>query len=126
MATWGEYWTIPGLTAQSSLASAQYYVVQLASTAGKVKLATSATSKIIGVVMNDPGAGEAAEVAFVGVVKVAAEASVSIGDWVTSSSTGRAKTSSGEDRVLGVALEASSTAGNYIRVAVGGPWINLT
>jgi hypothetical protein len=126
MATFGEYWVNPGLTAYASLADKQYYIVQLSSTAGKVKLATSATSVIIGVVMNDPAAGEPAEVAYNGIVKVAAEASVSIGEYVTSSSTGRAKTSSGEDVVLGRALEASSTAGNYIRVAIGGSWTNLT
>lgn len=119
MATYGNYMTIPGLTANSTgLASYQYYLVQLETTAGKVKLSTSATSKTIGVLQNDPAANEAAEVAFAGVFKAAAEASVSIGDWVTASSTGRAKTTTTTSNyILGVALDASSTAGNIIRIA---------
>ena len=78
MATYGEYQTIPGLIANSTgLAAKQYYVVQLESTGGIVKLSTSGTSKTIGALQNDPAAGEAAEVAWSGVFKVAAEASPS-------------------------------------------------
>ena len=118
MATFGQTWDIPGLTAISSLASNQYYLVQLASTAGQVKLATSGTSKICGVLQNDPAAGGEALVAFAGVVKVAGEASVSVGDWLTASSTGRAKTTTtGGTTVIGRALEATGTAGDLIRVA---------
>lgn len=117
MATYGEYQTIPGLIANSTgLTAKQYYFVQLESTGGIVKLSTSGTSKTIGVVQNDPAAGEAAEVAWSGVFKAAAEASVAIGDWVTSSSTGRAKTTTTEGDYCFIALEASSTAGNIIRL----------
>lgn len=117
MATVGSFWTIPGMTAVSSLASYQYYLVQLASTAGQVKLSTSATSKTVGVLLNDPGAGEAAEVAFVGIVKAAAETSVAIGDALTASSTGRVKTTTTDGNwVIGRALEASSAAGDIIRI----------
>jgi len=117
MATFGKYESIPGLTATSTLAASQYKVVQLSSTAGQVKLATSGTSKIIGIVQNDPAAGEAADVAFLGVVKGAAETSVAVGDKVTSSSTGRLKTTTTDgDVILGTALEASDTAGDIIRI----------
>jgi hypothetical protein len=123
MSTGGYYLTIPGLSANSTgLASYQYYIVQTESTEGLVKLATSGTSKILGVLQNDPAANEPAEVAFIGVVKVAAEASVSIGDWVTSSSTGRAKTTTTDTNMaVGRALQASSTAGNIIRIQMGCP-----
>jgi hypothetical protein len=118
MATFGATWDIPGLTAVSSLASYQYYLVQLASTAGQVKLATSGTSKIVGVLANDPAAGGEALVQFGGVMKVAAEASVNAGAWVTSSSTGRAKTTTtGGNIILGQAIDASVSAGDIIRVA---------
>jgi len=122
MATFGKYESIPGLIATSTLAAAQYKVVQLSSTAGQVKLATSGTSKIVGVVQNDPAAGEAADVAFLGVVKGAAETSVSVGDYLTASSTGRLKSTTTTGHVtLGIALEASDTAGDIIRfVAVPG------
>ena len=117
MATGGHYFTIPGLIANgTSLAAKQYYIVQHASTAGQCKLATSATSKILGVLQNDPAAGEACEVAAVGgIFKVMCEASVSLGDRLTASSTGRAKTSSTSGNVLiGQALEAYSTAAGII------------
>lgn len=118
MATFGQTWDIPGLTAVSSLASYQYYIVQLASTAGQVKLATSGTSKIVGVLANDPAAGGEAKVDYGGLMKVAAEAGVTVGAWVTSSSTGRAKaTTTGGNIILGQAVDASSTAGDIIRVA---------
>lgn len=118
MTTYAKYLDIPGFTAVSTLASSQYYIVQLASTAGQVKLATSGTSKIIGVVQNDPAAGQPVELAYAGVFKVAGETSVAIGDFVTASSTGRAKTTTtGGNTVIGKALDATSTAGDIIRVA---------
>lgn len=121
MATYGEYITLPGLLAYATLASSQYYLVQLASTAGYCKVGTSATSKIVGVVMNDPAAGEPAEIACIGIAKVAAEASVSIGDALTCSATGRAKaTTTDGNWVIGRAIDASATAGNLIRVILKG------
>ena len=120
MATFGEYDSIPGLAATSTLASAQYYVVQASGTALEVKLGTSGTSKILGIVQNDPAAGEPADVAFVGICKAAAEASTSYGSFLTCSSTGRVKaTTTAGDRIVGMALEANSTAGLIIRVRLG-------
>lgn len=121
MATYGEYMTIPGLVATATLASSQYYVVQFSSTAGECKVGTSATSKVCGIVQNDPAAGEPAEVAYIGCAKAAAEASVNIGDALTCSATGRVKaTTTDGNMVIGRALDASSTAGNIIRVLLKG------
>ena len=112
-----QYTTIPGLKATATLAAKQYYVVQVSSTAGEVKVGTSATSKIIGVVQNDPAAGEAALVAAVGIAKCAAETSVAYGDFLTCSSTGRVKTTTSNNNFLvGKALAASSAAGDIIPV----------
>ena len=118
MASYGQAWCIPGLAATGSLASNQYYVVQAASTAGTVKVATTkATDKILGILQNDPASGEAAEVAFLGICKAAAETSVVYGEHLTVSSTGRVKTVAADgDRVVGIALESSSTAGDIIRI----------
>lgn len=117
MSSGGRYETIPGLVATSTLASYQYYIVQASSTAGEVKLGTSATSVILGVLQNDPGAAEPAEIAFSGIAKAAAEASVTFGSYLTCSSTGRVKsTSSGGNFIIGKALEASAAAGDIIRV----------
>ena len=106
-----------GLKAGSSLASNQYYMVKLASTAGEVIVGAANTDAIIGVLQNDPADGEAAAIGVGGVLKVAGEASVSAGNWVTCSSTGRAKaTTTDGDVVLGTALDATSSAGDIIRV----------
>jgi Uncharacterized conserved protein (DUF2190) len=120
MSSGGRYETIPGLVATSTLASYQYYIVQASSTAGEVKLGTSATSLILGVLQNDPGAGEAAEIAFSGIAKAVAEASVTFGSYLTCSSTGRVKSSSTSGNfIIGKALEASAAAGDIISVMLG-------
>lgn len=119
MANFAQYWSLPGLVATATLAAKQYYVVQFSTTAGACKVATSGTSEIIGIVQNDPAAGEAADVAIMGVAKACCEASVTRGDWLTSSSTGRVKTSTTDgDRMIATALESYSTAGGIIRVLV--------
>lgn len=108
--------------AQSTLASSQYKVLRHATTAGRVEVASAGTQSLVGIAMNDAGALEVAEVGLLGVVKALAEASVAAGDHVTSSTTGRVKTTtSSNDHVLGTALEASSSAGDLIRILLGGP-----
>ena len=112
---------IPGLTAGADLSAKQYYVVKLASTAKQVIVGAAATDGVIGVVQNDPASGEEALVAALGVVKVATEASVTAGDWLAASTTGRAKTTtSANDDVIGRALETNSAAGDIIGVLIGG------
>ena len=120
MATGGNYFTIPGVVADATMAAKQYYVVKAASTAGEVKVAgTAATDGILGIVQNDPIADQEAEVAAVGICKAAAEASVSYGDYLTTSTTGRVKaTTTDGDSLVGIALEASSSAGDIIRIAL--------
>lgn len=120
MATFGKYDTIPGLVAYGDLSSSQYLVVQAASTAGQVKVATTAaTDPILGVLQNDPASGEAAEVAFAGICKVKAAASVTYGAPVTTNSTGQvAVTTTDGDQIVGIAMEASDTAGDIIRLVL--------
>jgi hypothetical protein len=111
------YITLPGLTASATLAAKQYYVVKMASTAKQVIVGAAATDAVIGVVQNDPAAGEEALVAIAGACKAAAEASVSAGDFVASSTTGRVKTTTtGNDDYVGKAIEASSAAGDIITI----------
>lgn len=109
-----------GLVATSTLAAKQWYLVKASTTAGEVKVGSANTDQIIGVLQNDPAAGEAAVIGIGGVLKVAAEASVSIGAMLTCSSTGRAKTTTTDgDVCIGSALDASSSAGDIIRVVSG-------
>ena len=106
-----------GLTASATLAAKQYYLVKMASTAGEVIVAAANTDDILGVLQNDAAADEPVAIGIGGVLKVSAEASVSVGDWVTSSTTGRAKTTTTDgDVVIGHAIDASSAAGDIIRV----------
>ena len=121
MATFGKYETIPGLIATGDLSASQYLVVKAASTAKAVKVATTAaTDPVLGVLQNDPASGEAAEVAFSGICKVKAATSVTFGAPVTFNSTGYVKTTSTDgNRIVGIALEASDTAGDIISLLLG-------
>lgn len=113
-----EYMTLPGLVATGDLSSKQYYVVKAASTAGAVKVAVTAGSDaILGILLNDPTDGEPASVAHAGVVDALAETGVTFGAKLTCSSTGRVKaTTTAGDEVVGIALAASSAAGDKIPV----------
>lgn len=118
MATFGEFYSIPGMVATGDLSAKQYYVVKASSTAGAVKAATTAGSDLIlGILQNDPTDGEAALVAFCGICKAAAETGISFGSKLTCSSTGRVKaTTTDKDEVVGIALKASSAGGDIIPV----------
>lgn len=119
MTTFTAGFTIPGLLAGANLTSSQYKIVKAASTAGEVIVGAAGSDKILGVLTNNPADGAVASVQFGGVAKVLAEASVSAGDHVACSATGRAKTTTtSNDHVLGVAVVASSSAGALIPVAL--------
>lgn len=117
MASWGEYKTIPGLLAGAALTTHQYKIVKYASTAGEVVLATSATSLIAGVLMNEPADGEAAEVAYQGLVKVYMSTNISAGERLGVNGSGYAVElgSTAGYTVVGAAVEANSTSGNIKR-----------
>ena len=120
MATWSDYNTIPGLLAGADLSSSQYSIVKAASTAGEVVAATSSTSTILGVLMNEPADGEAAEVAYSGLVKVLMTTNISAGERLGVNSSAYACSLGGTAgyTVLGVAVEASSTSGNIKRAII--------
>jgi hypothetical protein len=118
----GPTFFLPGFVASGDLSSSQYKLVRLASTAGAVVIVDGdQTDVVLGVLYNDPTSGQAAEVAIGPVVKAQAEASLSAGDYVTGDTTGRLKaTTTANDDVIGVLLEASSSAGDIVRVLVRG------
>jgi len=121
MAVGGNYFTPTiGLVATGDLSSYQYYVMKFGSTAKTVKVGTAVTDALAGILQNEPASGEAALVAVSGVCKAAAEASVTQGSYLSVSSTGRVKaTTTDLDYVVGVAMEASTTAGDIIEIVVG-------
>lgn len=120
MATSGPTMFLPGLVASGDLSSSQYKLVRAASTAGAVVVVDGdQTDIVLGVLYNTPTSGQEAEIAIGPVVKAQGEASLTYGSYVTGDTTGRLKASTtANDDIFGITLEASSTAGDIIRVLV--------
>lgn len=117
MANMGQVIHIPGLVAGADLSAKQYKAVKFASTAGEVIAATAVGGANIGILLNDPADGEAAEIAGAGsiVPAVAATSTIAQGNYVAPNSTGLINTSV---QKFGIALEASGAAGDIITVQV--------
>jgi len=114
--TGGTFYTIPGLVAGEDLSNSTYKVVQLSSTGGEVKLASSSTDPLVGILLDNPEEGQPALVAYAGVVRAIAESAFSAGDKLTASSTGRVKATTTEgDVCVGIALEEATTV-EYVSV----------
>ena len=111
----GYYWSLPGLLANATCT--QFKVVRACTTAGYVTNCTvRATDALLGVLQNDPSAGEPAEVAFAGVCQALSENSVGYGDKLTGSATGRVKSRQADaDEIIGIAL-AAGDAGDKIPI----------
>ena len=92
--------------AGESLAAAQFKFVTLDSD-GQVDLADSAGENCIGVLLNNPAAGEAATVAISGKVMVEAGGTIAAGADVQADANGDALTAASGDVVMGYALEAA-------------------
>ena len=105
------------LAAAADLSAAQYKVMQVDST-GKAAL-SNATSLNVGILQNNPAAGQAATVAVEGVSKILLAGTVAAGARVTSdlNALGVAAVTVG-DSVIGVAL-AGGAAGDLIPVLIG-------
>ena len=115
------YRTLPGVVAGADLTDKQFHIVKVASTAGQVVLnATSVfAGNVVGVLMNKPYTGEAAEVAIDGIAKcIVATSSLLAGDGVGCNTTSRGTDAGTTDNLarIGKALEASSAAGDIITV----------
>lgn len=122
MAYTTDYVALPGLVANSTgLATSQFLVVKLASTAGQCILNGTAAGagNVMGILQNAPAGGEACEVAVMGVAKLkVATSTIAVGDWVGSNSTSLGTDAGTTDNgsVLARALEASSAANDIISV----------
>lgn len=103
------------LIAGESLESAKYHIGQL-DASGNAEIGESATDLIIGVIQNKPASGGNALIRFQGTSKVLSGGSVSIGDFITSDSSGHGvATTTDGDVVIGRALEAADS-GDYFEV----------
>lgn len=92
--------------AGESLTAAQFKFVTLESD-GQVDLADSAGENCIGVLLNNPAAGEAATVAISGKVMVTSGGTIAAGAAIQSDANGDALTAASGDYVMGYALEAA-------------------
>ncbi len=109
---------IPGfkfsLEAGADLSAGQYRFVKLDGN-GLAVLCAAVTDKPVGVLQNDPGLGEEAEVMATGVTKLSADSAVAIGDELGTSADGQGDTIvSGVDTTVfkvGQALQAAGAAG---------------
>jgi len=112
------YQCLPGLVAGADLSAAQFKVVKLATTAGQVVLAASSVLTQAFVLMNNPKSGEAAEVAYSGVVKaLCGTSNLAIGELVGVTSTSTVVDTTTDNRlILGKALEASTAVNDLVSV----------
>jgi len=120
MAYEGAQVSIGTLTAAADLSGKQYHFVKLAS-ATTVNVCTAVTDKPIGVLQNDPTSGQAAEVCFLGISKVVADATLAAGDVIGTSADSQAQpvVPGTETTVFaaGQAIEAAA-AGNTVTAFV--------
>lgn len=116
---------IPGfkfsLRAGADLSSSQYRFVKL-DASGDAVLCAAITDKPVGVLQNDPGLGEEAEILVTGITKLSADGVIAIGAELGTSADGQADSIvSGTDTTVfkvGQALEAAAAAGVLIAALV--------
>lgn len=103
------------LKAGADLSSTGQYRFVTLDANGDVVLCSAITDEPVGVLQNDPGLGEEAEVMVTGVTKLEADSAIAIGDELGTSADGQADTiASGTDTTVykvGKALQAASGAG---------------
>ncbi len=104
-------------TSTADLSAEPYVVVAVdLSNDNSVVLATADTDPIVGVLQNEPKAGEAALIRFIGTTKVVLGGVVARGDAVTTNATGEGVTTAvAGTAVIGKALD-SGVAGDIIEV----------
>tara|TARA_A100001391_G_scaffold70347_3_gene44943 strand:- start:3554 stop:3931 length:378 start_codon:yes stop_codon:yes gene_type:complete len=99
---------IGSLSAASDLSAKQYHFVKLASET-TVDIISANTDTPIGVLMNKPAAGEAAEICVLGIAKVKAHGSVTFGQVLGTTSAGKAEANPGAtQKVMGQAIQDAS------------------
>lgn len=93
--------------AGANLSAGQYLFVKQHSVAGEVVLAGNGENAL-GVLLNDPVAGQAATVAIAGKMKVIAGGTVGVGALVSADAAGKAVVPATGEYVLGVALSGGA------------------
>jgi len=106
--------------AENSLVAKQFYAVELSGANLQVDACDNAGDTVFGILQNKPAAGNAASVRTEGITKWVSDGSgtaIVVGDFVGTGATGKAvKKATANDKVRGIALEASSADGTIIAV----------
>ncbi len=129
MATYGGWGLDESFTAATNLSASQWHFVQAGSISGEVAICTGGSIPgPIGILQNDPLAGEAATVRLFGISKLStcaavqpgvAASAIIMGDFLVSGSSGTGYHSSGTGSVMNaIALEALASGGGIIKVLV--------
>lgn len=112
---------LPGMSAGADLSAQQFRAVKITA-ANTVGAIAADTDSPIGVLQNNPTAGQTAEVMTMGVTRMAASAAIAVAASVGIAADGRAVTRAlGTDttkHVIGTALEAAGAAGDIIAVYI--------
>lgn len=104
--------------AGEAMTDKENYIVQLDAN-GKIEVGEGATDLLVGVLQNNPGAGDAAAYQFVGTALVKLGGTVGVGAWVTSDTAGKGiATTTDKDVVIGRALQ-DGVDGDIIEVQLG-------
>lgn len=116
MAEFGRVETLT-LQAAADLRNNQYNVVRISGVQLCNVASDAAKSSVIGVLANKPNTNQFAEIAVFGKYKVVAGAAITAGDNISYNGSGRAITVvSGNNMVIGKALETSTADGQLISV----------
>ena len=101
--------------AGADLSASQYRFVEQTNT-GAVTVCDTAGEKALGVLQNDPALGQAATIAYGGIVRVEAGGVIAIGDNIATDALGRAVNATNGQTILGEAMSATSAAGQIVSV----------
>ena len=106
---------------RQDLSAKQYHIVRLAATTAKqVLIAGAGTVAVAGILQNDPKLNEAASVVCAGLTKSVAGGVIAPGDLLTANSTGQCvATTTANNKVVGKAVTAATTAGDHFELIVG-------
>jgi len=105
-------------TAAADLSTKQFYAVKITA-ARAVNVASSGGEAIYGILQNNPTSGLAADVGILGVSKAIIGAAVSAGDYLMTDTAGKLITATSTNHRVAQALEAGTTSGQLITVALG-------
>ena len=103
--------------AGADLSANQFSPVKLDSD-GNIVLAAATTDVVIGVLQDNPAAGQMGSVMTLGVSKVKAGAAINIGNLLTAYTGGTAKAATSGNKVFGIAITPASAAGEIITALV--------